>query len=218
MEHEREIPLAKSVQIFSSLTKEEENILISSSSSMTFPSGEDISAATSGKLCLITSGRADVFSSDNGRNTLLRIMREWDVFGVAGLFTSSEPISRIVTRAKTSILLISKENIIMLMSKNESFARDYISFLEEKISFLNQRISAFTAGSCERKLALFLCNLSEEESFSIEISFSSLARQLDMGRASFYRALGILEGERLVSGNEKKITVLSRNALKAKYI
>lgn len=218
MEHEYEISLAKNVKIFASLTEDEEKLIISSSSDVTFPSGEDISAFTSGRLCVVTIGRADVFSSDNGRSTLLRMIREWDIFGVAGLFSGSEPVSRIVTRAKTRILLIPKESIISLMSRNENFARDYISFLEKRISFLNQRISAFTAGSCERKLALFLCNLSEEESFSIEVSFSSLARQLDMGRASFYRALGILEDDGLVSGNEKKITVLSRNALRSKYV
>jgi len=206
------------VKIFSPLSQTQAERVASSSEVCRVASGEEISSSSERMLSVVLKGTLEVFSTDNGRATLLRILREGDVFGVAGLFSGSEPVSRIIAKSKSQILLIPRDEIITLMTENKDFARGYISFLEKRIAFLNNRISSFTAGSCERKLALFLCSVSEEESFSLSIPFSSLAKQLDMGRASFYRALGILEGEGLVSGNEKKISVISRKALKAKYV
>ena len=203
--------------IFSSLTCEQSTRLAGLSSVCTFGSGEEIGRSARGTLSLVLRGGAEVYSADDSRSTLLRVIREGDVFGVAGLFTGSEAVSRIIAKGKTQILLIPKDAIVSLLTENPAFAEDYISFLEKRIAFLNKRISSFTAGSCERKLALFLSSVSEDESFTLSIPFASLARQLDMGRASFYRALGILEDAGLISKDEKRITVLSRASLKEKY-
>lgn len=209
------MPCAK---IFGSLSPEQTERIESASEIYTLSSGEDAEKKTRGSIAVLLKGRANVYSADESRKTLIRILGEGDVFGVAGLFSQSEDVSRVVARAGTQILLIPKSEIVSLISANEKFASDYISFLEKRIAFLNNRISSFTAGSCERKLALFLYSVSSEESFSFNVSFSSLAKQLDMGRASFYRALAILEEADLAIGNEKTISVKSRSALKAKYL
>jgi len=218
MDPKEAVDLILSTKLFEALTPSQANTLVRASSICSFTGGDEMYTKSSGTLAVVLHGGAEVFSADDGRNTLLRIMREGDVFGVAGLFTESEPVSRILAKGKTRILLIPKSEIISLISSNEGFAKDYISFLERRIAFLNSRIFSFTAGSCERKLAMFLCSVSDDETYSISIPFSSLAKQLDMGRASFYRALGILEDAGLVSGSDKKITVLSHSALKAKYV
>ena len=204
-------------KLFASLTESQALKLASASDARAFGSGNEISVCTHGCISLVLRGGAEVFSADGSRKTLLRIIREGDVFGVAGLFSGNRSVSRIIAKSRTLILLIPKDMVAALFSENPSFASDYVSFLEKRIAFLNNRISSFTAGSCERKLALFLISVSEEETFSLNISFASLARQLDMGRASFYRALGILEQANLIIGNDKNITVISRSTLKEKY-
>ena len=209
---------APASKIFGSLSEAQRDGLISASATLSFMGGEEASERIHGCIAVVLRGGAEVYSADGGRKTLIRLLGEGDLFGVAGLFSGSENISRIITKSRTQLLMIPKTKIASLLSENSTFASDYVSFLERRIAFLNNRIYAFTAGSCERKLALFLCSISGEESFSLSISFSSLAKQLDMGRASFYRALGILEEAGLVSGYEKQITVHSRSALKAKYV
>lgn len=183
-----------------------------------FVGGEDISVYTNGRLAVVVDGRANVMSRDGERNTLIRVLGKWDVFGVAGLFSRATEVSRVIATVRTSVLFIPSNKILEAISKNSEFAKRYITFLENRIVFLNRRISAFTAGSCERRLATFLRSVSSEESFELSgIPFSSLARQLDMGRASFYRALETLEAEGAVLRGQKSIFVLSRSLLKEKY-
>lgn len=207
------------VKLFSALSNEEREALISPPSKIaSFEEGYDISKSTNGVIAVLLAGRAEVFSKDEGRHTLIRVLSEGDVFGVAGLFSGAEKVSRIITTTRSSLLLIPKESIISAVQSNQSFAIAYFSFLERRIAFLNQRIAAFTAGKSERKLAIFLCSLSDEEAFEISgIPFSSLAKQLDIGRASLYRAIATLEEDGLIRAGAKSIDVLSRSSLRNKY-
>ncbi len=184
-----------------------------------YTSGEEISFESSGCVSLILKGQANVFSADGERETLLRILGEGDIFGVAGLFTGEDEVSRIITGTKTSVLRIPKDSILRLMQSDKSFLERYVSFLERRIVFLNRRISAFTAGSAERRIATFLSTVSHEETFELRgIPFASLAKQLDMGRASFYRALDILGEDGVITHGQKCICVISRTELVKRYI
>ncbi len=207
------------VKLFSSLSDEERNALISPPSrTVAFEEGLDISESTKGACAVLLSGRAEVFSKDEGRHTLIRVLSAGDVFGVAGLFSGAEKVSRIITTTRSSLLIIPKESIICAVQSNQAFAVAYFSFLEKRIAFLNQRIAAFTAGKSERKLAIFLCSLSDEEAFEVSgVPFSSLAKQLDIGRASLYRAIATLEEDGLIRAGAKSIEVLSRASLRQKY-
>jgi CRP-like cAMP-binding protein len=161
-----------------------------------------------------------VLSNDAESNTLLRVLSVGDVFGVAGLLSGYTDISRIIVKSgKLSVISIPKEEILSLISDDPGFARKYVSLLEQKIVFLNRRILAFTAGTCERRLATFLNSVSSEEQFEVgPIAFSSLAMQLNMGRASFYRALDAFEKDGLIRRETKTLYVLSRSKLKEKYL
>ncbi len=186
---------------------------------MQYSSGEEISAEGAGHITLILKGRANVFSADGERETLLRILGEGDVFGVAALFTGTGEISRVIAGTKISLLRIPRSSILRALQNDGEFLKRYISFLENRIIFLNKRISAFTAGSAERRIATFLSSVSHEESFEIRgIPFSTLAKQLDMGRASFYRALEILSEDGSITHGPKLITVISRTDLIKKHI
>ncbi len=205
--------------LFSHLSEAEGKRLSEHALLSSFSQSDDISDKSMGMLSLIVSGRANVFSHDGKRETLLRIMSPGDVFGVAGLFTGVSEVSRIIASTKGSIARIPKDEILELLSENREFAESYIVFLERRIVFLNRRISAFTAGSSERRLATFLASVSQEESYEVRgIPFSSLAKQLDMGRASFYRALETLSADGSITHSKKLISVSSRTDLLKKYI
>ena len=210
----------KSCVLFSELSDASVTRLSEEATAFTCLSGDDITSYAKDSLIVIASGSANVFSKDVGSNTLLRILSDGDVFGIAGLLSGYSGISRIIAKSnRLTALSFPKERILSLITEDRDFAKKYISLLEKKIVFLNRRINAFTAGTCERTLATFLCSVSSEEQFEVgPIAFSNLAMQLNMGRASFYRALETFEQQSIVRRGQKTIFVISRSLLKEKYL
>ena len=85
--------------------------------------------------------------------------------------------------------------------------------MSRKIVFLNKKISTLTAGTTEKKLALFLAENQHDGEFSQRISMTAIAEILSVGRASLYRALDSLEAEGLIHRNGKSIFIPDKNAL-----
>lgn len=169
------------------------------------------------RLGLLLSGRARIHSADNGRNVILREMRAPTVFGAASLFCEGElPMSRIEAVTACTALLIGADDVRALMSADESFRDAYLAFLADRVRFLNRKILCFTAGSAERRLALWLCS-EEGDTVTLPASLSSLADMLNLGRASLYRALDKLEGDGLITRDGRSITVISQDELLRKY-
>ena len=206
--------------LFSELEERYLSQLSKNATVLTFDSGCDITEYARGAIIVIDSGSANVFSKDSDQSTLLRILTSGDVFGIAGLISGYSELTRIIVNShKLCAISIPKKHVLSIISEDCRFAQKYIAILERKIVFLNRRISSFTAGSCERRLAAFLCSVSGEESFEAgPIAFSSLAKQLNMGRASFYRALDTLEGDGAIQRGKKTILVISRSLLKEKHL
>ncbi len=217
MDNNEIIRRLKETKLFCSLSDEDAAALLTSSSVSSLSSGDDAWGLAKGHMALVLKGSADVYSADAGSKAVLRRLEPGDLFGVSALFSGNAPASKVITHSRTLLLLIPKEAVSNLIHRNASFAGEYIAFLEKKIAFLSKRISSFTAGSCEKRLASYLISASEENEFSVNVSFSSLAKQLDMGRASFYRALAILEETGYVRHDEKMIFVTDRTSLKEKY-
>lgn len=220
MNEERIRSILHSCTLFADLSDTKIQRLSKTASHITYDSGCDITEVSQGALTVIASGSANVYSKDTESNTLLRVLSEGDVFGIAGLLSGYTEISRIVVKSgKLGVISIPKEEIISLISDDISFTQKYIFLLERKIVFLNRRIASFTAGTCERRLATFLNSISSDEQFEIgPIAFSNLAMQLNMGRASFYRVIEAFENDGLICRGPKTLHVLSRSRLKEKYL
>ena len=92
----------------------------------------------------------------------------------------------------------------------------YLQFLAERVQFLNAKIRSFTAGSTERRLALWLAEHAQNGAIRTP-SLSMLAETLDIGRASLYRALDKMELEGLITRNGREIKVPCTDTLLQKY-
>ena len=95
------------------------------------------------------------------------------------------------------------------------FAENYIRLLSEKVRFLNRRIADFTASDTERKLAGYLAACPADDRGIIRPNRSALARTLDIGRASLYRALDCFESKGLIRKADRGIQIVDREALRA---
>ena len=187
-----------------------------------YSSGDTIVAPsdTEKRLGVILEGEASVFSADESGGALLRVLKKGDTFGVANLFSTQDKfVSLIVAKKHCSVLFLDRSATERLLCDDPAFCLNYIRFLSDRICFLNTKISCFTAGTPERRLAVFLLTMGEDEAdrFSLSLNANSLSEMLNVGRASLYRAFEKLEAEQLIERNGKTITVLDKNTLRERF-
>lgn len=165
---------------------------------------------------LILSGGANVTTKDPTKPSLLRILREGEIFGVSNLFCD-EPFTTCITAVKKCrVFFLPREAVLALLSTDPLFLSKYLEFLCNRVGFLNRKIGYLTAGSAERRLALYLSSYGTNDILP-EVSFSSLSDLLDVGRASLYRAFDRLEADGFIRKEGRRITVLNSEAMQKAY-
>ncbi len=163
---------------------------------------------------IMLSGTAVVSPVSCGENAMLKLLSYPDMFGISNLYSETQPFPSIIT-AKSScrVLFIDGIAFMRLIENDNSALRAYLGVLSNKIVYLNQKISTLTAGSTEKKLAVYLAENSCDGEFSQSLSMSALADMLNVGRASLYRALDVLSAQGLILRDGKKIIIKDKNAL-----
>ena len=172
------------------------------------------------KLMIIRSGEASVYTADESRSMLLRRLGEGKTVGVANLFSDENFVSRIIADKKCETVEISAQNFGKMLESDSALLYNYVSFLSNKICYLNKKIVTLTAGSAERRLAVFLDSHAGEigsDSFTLPVQMNSLAEMLNLGRASLYRAADKLEADGFILRNGKNITLVSKEQMLTKY-
>lgn len=140
-------------------------------------------------LGIILSGSAQV---KKGRVIMSRL-EKGDIFGAVTLYNESKFfVTQITAAARSRVLFLSKKSVSGLMGKDSRIAENFIAYLSERIYFLNGRIEAFTAGSAGDRLREYLQknarDVNGNKTFTPN-SIIELAKKLDLGRASLYRAI-----------------------------
>ena len=201
--------------LFENMSREEmETLLEHHSQVQTFP-GDRILYSRSRQpeqIGIVLAGEVLVYK-DSGQNVLLNKIGVGGFFGAAALFSANHKyVSVLKTAGECTILQIGIDDFRAMLEASPKLALNYIKFLSGRIEFLNLKIDAFTATDAAQKLSLYLYNSTSEETKNL----TELAKRLNMGRASLYRAVEELEKEGIIEKNGKKITVKNRELLKEK--
>ena len=181
-----------------------------------FQSGDVIYSADSPSMYvgIILCGSAVVEPVNSNEKTLLTVLLENDMFGVANLYCDDKPFpSIIIAKNASKVLFIDGDAFKLLVEKDSGALRAYLRFMSGKIVFLNKKISTLTAGCAEKKLAVFLAEHERDGVFNKSISMSALAEILNIGRASLYRSLDDLEAQGYITRQGKTIIISDKNAL-----
>ena len=208
--------ILKSIPIFSKLSENDINGIITRSEAKTYKSGDVIEGSDG--MTVILSGNAAVKKQVGDKAIIMRMMDAGGIFGVASLFSDEEDnVSVLEAAKKTETLFIPKPFIAELVRTNGEFAEAYIRFLTSRIRFLNLRIKAYTSGSAEAKLAFHLLMLDEDGNGRVELGVSliKLAEMLDIGRASLYRALDDLCERNIILRDGHAVVIKDRKLLSA---
>lgn len=156
-------------------------------------------------IYLISYGRIRVCKKENGKEIFLKYLLPGDSFGYSGLFRkhTGENPCLLYAKESTGTVFIPEDVLVEIIKKFPSAAVNIIALLADKIRFLNKKIDSFTSPTTESRLLKYLqsCPVEEDGKVILYDNMAELARKLDMGRASLYRAFDSLE----VSGDVKKI-------------
>ena len=193
------------------------DLILSGGALLSFKSGEEMKADFSPAVGILLSGRGVIYSADKDRSTILRFVAPGSMIGVAGIFAATPPDTRTLAcgDGKSEMFFIRKESFEKLLESDPSFRNNLVTFLADRISFLNSKINYVTAGSAERKLAMFIKSSPRDGDGSVDLgmSMTSLAHALDLSRASLYRAFDSLENCGALKRDGKHITVISQEKL-----
>ena len=195
-----------------------ESTVLSSGNVLSFKTGEVMDCGDRA-VGILLCGRGVIYSSDQGRQTLLRFISAGDAVGVAGLFADKAPDTRIYAcgDGKTEMFFVGRKAFEDLMNAEADgiFRTNLIKFLSDRVTFLNSRIDCVTGGSAERRLVMFLKNspINDRGEVELGMSMTALAHALDIGRASLYRAFDALEEDGAITRDGRSVKIAAPELL-----
>jgi len=181
-----------------------------------FKKGDVIYSKRNYKKCLsiILEGKVTVKKSEGESEVIINTLVPGEVFGGAAVFNDTGSFIGTVTSAeKSTLLLIDQPLLSKLFRMDVVLAENYIRFLSESLSFLNKKIDNFVLHGTQERVFRYLKSQAELNGGCVIPSYSmtKLARFLNIGRASLYRAFDSLEEKGLIEKHGKSITVFCEN-------
>jgi CRP-like cAMP-binding protein len=175
-----------------------------------FARGECVykSSAFRRALGVIVNGTVRISTSDGENRMLLRDMGAGETFGAAALFGAGECyVSEIRAKSACTVVFVEESTLEKLFSAHPAAALNYIAFLSSKIRYLNRKISEISMhGSSARVFEYIKKNAGEDCVFTAP-NMSVLAKTLNIGRSSLYRALDDLANGGHILRDGNKFTV-----------
>ena len=160
-------------------------------------------------IAILLAGRAQV---TNSHGLPMQRLATGDCFGVAAVFSGAAAYVTTVTAcAQTRVVFITDRQLRGLFAQHPQAAVDYIAFLSGRIQFLNHKLDSLTADTARDSLLLWLRQHCRAGRVEVTDGYTALARELNLGRASLYRALDSLEAGGVIARQGKTIRMIDES-------
>ena len=147
----------------------------------------------------------------------MNVLGPGQCFGAASMFQEYDfYVTDIRAGKRSSVLFLPQDALMQLFGQSQRALANYLSFLTGRIFYLNRRIDAYTGGSAECRLAMYLLDNQQDgapPTVTLPFGMNKLAELLGIGRASLYRAMETLEKKGLIAREGKCIAILKPNGL-----
>jgi CRP-like cAMP-binding protein len=164
-------------------------------------------------LGVIVSGDVRICTSDAENRVILRDMSAGESFGAAALFGAGESyVSDIRAKSACTVVFIGEDMLKRLFSEYPASAVNYIAFLSAKIRYLNRKIAELSLRGAEARVFDYLRKNAADGTLEIR-NMSALAKTLNIGRSSLYRALDTLEASGHIAKDGCKFKIQGENIL-----
>lgn len=153
-------------------------------------------------IALLLSGGAAVTGS---HGLPMQQLGPGDCFGVAAVFCDAQSYVTTVTAvSQTTLVFLSDAQLRRLFAQHPQTAVSYIAFLSGRIQFLNHKLESLAADTATEALYSWLRQRAACGRVEVA-SYTALARELNLGRASLYRALDALSAAGVITRQSKSI-------------
>ena len=157
-------------------------------------------------LGVLLSGKAEASARER---SALNAFHAGDAFGAAALFGGEEYVSFIRALTPCKVQYIPEETLRQLFREYPQTAINYIEFLSEKVRFLNGKIATYTSATVEGRLYCWLqANCGGDGHLPAGMTMTKLAKTLNVGRTSLYRAMEELEKKFVLERQNGEIVLL----------
>jgi CRP/FNR family transcriptional regulator, dissimilatory nitrate respiration regulator len=121
----------------------------------------------------------------------------------------------ITANEDVSLLHLSKDSVVKLIQKNESFLTNFMNAVSNRAQFISGKLKFLSFQSLRGKLAHFLMEMDRNQTGFITLSKTQedLAELFGVARPSLSRTLRELHHEGIIRADGKRIEILNRSAL-----
>lgn len=173
-------------------------------------------------LSIVVKGKACIQTiKANGDILVLSEFNAGDIFAEALLFAKENIYpAEVIALSNLSIMEFTREEIMIMMTKNTKVSENIVSLLSDKIVMLKKKINLIEAGSVREKICrLILQKSKEQQSNIIKIkSKKILAEEIGIPRPSFSRELIKMKEDGIIDYTLKEITILDIDSIKREII
>jgi CRP/FNR family transcriptional regulator len=165
-------------------------------------------------LYIVFTGQVKVFkATDEGKEQIIQIFKQFDLFGEAALFESGTMPVNATTLEPSTILIISKDALLKLIAKEPEVALKMLAIQAKKLRFLTKSIEELTLIDAEQRLVNYLIlkakNSATGNTFKLDIAKTTLATLLGTSRENLSRMLSKLQNAKIITIEGNKVTVLT---------
>lgn len=158
---------------------------------------------------IVLEGKCEVRRTRcDSNNVVLNVLAPYDSFGILSVFSNDKFPTDIFASTNSKIMFFTKDQIIEIVNNYSQISMNLIQFLANRVSFLNEKIATFSESTVEKKLALYILNeVNKLNAFDFPLNVKKCSEEINVGRASVYRALSSLVDTGFISFNNKKIYI-----------
>jgi|GEM_PF-1483133 CRP-like cAMP-binding protein len=204
--------LKKTCTLFKSLEDSflEEQLKIGFITEQTFAATDFLPISETNGLFCIMEGSLDILEiSKSGNLMLVEHFEKGMCIGANTLFLD-ENGSNVIGRTHSSLkaVVIHKEGILDLLSSNKQFLKAFLALVSKRSTMLTRKIGSLSFKSLEKKVMVFLYDLSENQKCSdvtLYLSKKRLSEFFGVARTSLSRRLSDMERRGLLEVRGKRI-------------
>lgn len=207
------------IPLFEPLSLQEQKELISKAKHLDYKRGETVfnEYDLADKILIIRYGKVKINRySMEGKEYVLDILTEGDVYGEQNIFSGKAFETNAVTLGECGLCLISLTNIQELILKNPEIGIKILSMVGQKLSLANELVQLLSVNDAKARVAGFLLFRSNRiKDQTIELTRDDISAYINVRRETISRKLGELckKGAVKLEGN-RKIHVLNRDILR----
>jgi CRP-like cAMP-binding protein len=217
----KNVELISKLDLFRGLTHDDMNNIASIAVEKKFNRNQVVfSAGDEGNgFYTIIDGMVRIFLlSPNGKEQILHIFREGDVFGEVPVFVGGEFPAYATTLEDTRLLFFPKDSFMNLIQKDPTLAMKIIGELSGKIKFLVEMVDNLSLKEVPARLAKYLMLLSEQNDESdlieLDITKGHLSSLLGTIPETLSRIITKMENEGIIESIAKRsVRILDRDKL-----